>query len=100
MTYDDACVTQGVQTQLAAKSKGAQKAAGLLTNVSKLRMKAARRFSRGVIRDTTPKAPERVRFNACLSRFCVGIFLRYNRVGTAVVQRTIFVMHFRLSVRA
>lgn len=54
---------QGVQTQLAAKSKGAQKAAGVLTKVSSLRMKAARRFSAGVIRDTKPKAPERVRFN-------------------------------------
>ena len=51
---------QGVQTQLAAKSKGAQKAAGALTAVSSLRMKAARRASGAVIRDKKPKAPERV----------------------------------------
>ncbi|CAN0386713.1 unnamed protein product, partial [Hapterophycus canaliculatus] len=44
-------IWKGVQTQLEAKSKGAQKAAGVLTRVSNLRMKAARRFSGSVIRD-------------------------------------------------
>ncbi|CAN0310154.1 unnamed protein product, partial [Ectocarpus sp. 8 AP-2014] len=61
---------QGVQTQLEAKSKGAQKAAGALTRVSSLRMKAARRFSGNVIRDSKPKGPEKA-----LSAVLMGVTL-------------------------
>lgn len=51
---------QGVQTQLAAKSKGAQAAAGALTAVSRVRMRAARVFGKLVIRDSEPSKSERV----------------------------------------
>lgn len=62
--------SQGVQTQLAAKSKGAQKAAAVLTASSSLRMKAARRFRGRITRDTKPRAPERVRRKG-------GVFCRF-----------------------
>ncbi|CBJ32681.1 long chain acyl-CoA synthetase [Ectocarpus siliculosus] len=63
-------IWKGVQTQLEAKSKGAQKAAGALTRVSSLRMKAARRFSGTVIRDSKPKGPEKA-----LSAVLMGVTL-------------------------
>ncbi|CAN0310844.1 unnamed protein product [Pylaiella littoralis] len=63
-------IWKGVQTQLAAKSKGAQKAAGALTAVSSFRMKAARRLSGAVIRDAQPKAPEKA-----LSAVVMGLTL-------------------------
>eukprot|EP00752_Nemacystus_decipiens_P009084 g8111.t1 len=73
-------IWKGVQTQLAAKSKGAQKAAGFLTRVSSLRMKAARRFSGGEIRDMTPKAPERA-----LSAAVMGVTLPLKLVAEKLV---------------
>lgn len=55
-----------MQTQLAAKSKGAQKAAGALTAISAVRMRAGRVFRKDVIRDSVPGKGERVSKLRCV----------------------------------